>query len=356
MKIAILHDWFDKRGGGERLVINLARALKADVYTGFVNPDKTFDTKGVNIISLGVSERWPQPLRGLRMAEAFSKYDFPEYDAYLFSGVWCISAVRKKSVLYCHAPPRYMYDLRDYYMRKAGIIKKLVMKWLIRKWKPMDQFYMKQFDVICPNSENVKNRINKYYGAGIANRCTVVYTGIDTKSFRHERSGDFYLSSQRLDGLKRIDLIISAFSEMPQRHLVIAGTGPEEKKLKNLAKGCDNIMFAGSVSDREIRKLYASCRAVIVAAKDEDLGLAAIEAQASGKPTIAVAEGGLLETIDNESGVFFQPSIGALKKAVETLEKKKWNPNLMQKRAKKYDISVFSKKMKKILADVSKKK
>lgn len=348
MKIAIFHDYFDKKGGGEKLIINLARALKADVYTGFINKEKTFDTNGISIISLGVKESQPKPLRGLAIAKAFEKYDFPKYDAYIFSGVWCISAVRENSILYCHTPPRYMYDLKDYFMKKS-VVNKITLYYIIKKWKPKDQEYMKKFRKIAANSKNVKKRIEKFYGQETAKKCVVVYTGIESKKYFYKRDGLFYLSSQRLDELKRIDLIINAFKEMPEKNLTIVSTGSEENKLKQLAKGCDNILFTGSVSDEELINLYANCRAVVVAAKDEDLGLAAIEAHASGKPAIVVAEGGLLETVNNANGVFFQPNIDSLKKAVNVAETKKWNRKKIQNSARKYDIFVFSKKIKKLL-------
>ena len=141
---------------------------------------------------------------------------------------------------------------------------------------------------------------------------------------------------------------------MPDRKLVITGTGPEKNKLEKLANS-SNIKFLGNVSEKELIDLYARCRAVVVAAKDEDLGLSAIEAQAAGKPTIAVKEGGLIETVNKKTGIFFYPEINSLKRAVKQSEKMKWNKKAIQQSAKRFDISVFIKNMQRIVNEEIKK-
>ncbi len=349
MRVAIAHDYFDKMGGGERLMLSLARALKADVYTGFIDYNKTFDTSGIRIISLGVSKKKPQLLRNMEIAKKFEKYNFPEYDVYIFSGAWCISAAHSHpSILYCHTPPRYMYDLEGHFLRKSNIIKRQVLKKMIGKWKPKNQHYMGQFDVICANSQNVKNRIRKFYGDDVYKKCIVVHPGIDTKKFYCKESEGFFLSTSRLDSLKRIDMVIEAFKEMPDKKLVVVGSGPDEKRLKKLAQG-SNIKFVGRVPEKELISLYARCTATIVAAIDEDFGMVSIESQAAGKPVIAVNEGGLLENVvAGKTGIFFEPDAKSLVNAIEKCEKTKWNHKLIQKNAKKYDISVFVRKMRSV--------
>ncbi|MFH0832243.1 MAG: glycosyltransferase [Candidatus Aenigmatarchaeota archaeon] len=350
--IAILHDYFDKRGGGERLVLNLARALGADIYTGFVDYNKTFDTDGVKITSLGISRRLPHILRNLMIAKKFEKYKFPNYDAFVFSGTWCITAAKNHpNILYLHTPPRYLYDLNEYFIKRTNIIQRPLFKMFMNYWKKKDQIYMRQFDRICPNSENVKNRVRKFYGEDAYKKCDVVYTGIETKKFYCKPSEDFYLSTSRLDPLKRVGLVVEAFKKNGKR-LVVASTGPEESKLNKLAEGHDNIEFVGNVSEEELIDLYARCKATVVAAMDEDLGLSAIESQCAGKPVIAVREGGLLETVNKNTGVFFEPSVESLINSIGKFEKMKWNNKLIQKNAERFDIGAFVTKMKKIISDV----
>jgi len=360
MKVAIFHDYFNKKGGGERLVINLAKALNADIYTGFVDKKKTFDLSGLKVISLGVNKNLPHIIRNIKIAKKFERYKFPRYDIYIFSGVWCISAAKncKPNILYLHTPPRFLYDLKYYFMSKMNPIKKIFFKRFVDKWKIKDQIYMRNFDVICPNSENVKQRVLTYYGKDLYKKCKVIYTGIETKRYHFKEFGDFYLSTSRLDELKRIDIIIDAFKRMPDKKLIIASSGPDEKRLKKRAKGCENIKFLGAVSEEKLLDLYSRCRAVIVAAKNEDLGLVAIEAQASGKPVIAVAEGGFLETVNERTGIFFQPNFDSLISAIERCEekfsKKQWNYRIIQRNVKKFDIQNFVKRMKKIIKELVK--
>lgn len=351
MRIAILHDYFDKKGGGERLVITLAKSLKADIYTGFIEKEKTFDTNGLNITDLGVNKNLPLFRRNLSIAKKFSKLRL-NYDFYIFSGVYCITASHlKPNLLYLHTPLRAMYDLKNYFMKNSSLKGKIMLKLAEAYWKPKDQKYVKNFDLICPNSENVKNRVLRFYGTKLYNKCEVVYTGIETNRFYNKKSKRFYLSASRLDKLKRIDLLIEAFKEMPEKSLVITGSGPDEIRLKNLACNCKNIQFTGSVDDKEMKRLYANCFSTICANIDEDLGLTPIESNASGKPSICVREGGFKETIiENVNGLFFEPNVVSLKNTINKSEKIKWNPIKIRKISEKYDIKVFVKKIKQIIS------
>src|SRR3989338_665543 len=353
MKVAILHDYFDKKGGGERLVINLARRLKADIYTGFVDKGKTFGTSGIKIISFNIS-RGPRLYRNIRISKRFGSYDFPKYDAYIFSGVWCISASKKlhPNILYLHTPMRLLYDLRMHFIQNTNALGRHMLRKFVKYWTPRYQDYMKHFDLICANSENVKQRVMKHYGKNIHKRTVVVYTGIETDKYRHVKNGDFYLSAARLDPLKRIDMIIKAFRKIPGKKLVIAGSGPDEKRLKRIASGCKNITFLGSVSDKRLLQLYGTCKATIAANVDEDLGLIAIESHASGKPIVAIKEGGFMETVDSSNGVFFSRG-DEIPKALVKIERTKWSRKKIKKSAEKYDIDVFAKKINNIILEVA---
>ncbi len=282
----------------------------------------------------------------MKIAKKFETLRLNGYDAYIFSGVWCISAVKnhKPNALYLHTPMRILYDLKQYFLDKSNPLQRIAVKRFIKYWTPKDKTYMNQFDAIAANSGNVKKRVLRYYGRKLYSRTSVVYTGIETKKYRYIRSGDFYLSASRLDTLKRIDMLINAFKKMPNRRLVIAGTGPDETRLRKMAEGLRNIEFIRAVSDDDMRKLYGTCLATIAANKDEDLGLVAIESHASGKPTAVIREGGFLETVNNRNGVFFDNEDG-IPKALDKLEHKKWNRKLIQKSASKYDIKVFSRNM-----------
>ena len=256
-------------------------------------------------------------------------------------------------MLYLHTPMRALYDLKDHFLEKSNPASRLALKKFASYWTPKDKMYMSQFDWIAANSDNVRKRVLKYYGKNLYNKASVVYTGIDTKKYRYVRSGDFYLSAARLDPLKRIDMIIRAFKKTPDRKLIIAGSGPEEGKLKKLAEGCRNIEFLGSVSDKKLFDLYSTCKATVAANVNEDLGLIAIESHASGKPIVAMKEGGFLETVNSSNGVFFRNE-SDIARALDKLEKTKWNPKTIQKSAQKYDIKEFTKRIVGILDAVVK--
>lgn len=353
MRIAVFHDFMDKKGGGERLVINMCRMLGADLYTGFIEPEKTFSTEGIRIIPLGKKPLMPSPWMNAEISRRFGNLDVSGmYDLYIFSGSWCISAVstHRPNMLYMHTPPRFMYDLSDYYMKTLLVHKRFMLARFIKKWKPINAKYIRQFGMICPNSVNVRRRIEKYYG--IRKSC-VVYTGIDMSCYKWRKDRGYYLSSSRLDALKRIDIIIEAFKQMPGRKLKITGTGHDRLKIMKLAHGCKNIEFTGSVTDSEMKKLYSECKAVICASIDEDLGLAPIEASASGKPTLAVKEGGFLETVtENRNGLFFKPEPASLVKCIEKSEKKKWNPKQIRKSAEKFSLKQFEKRIRKCIDEI----
>ena len=354
MKIAILHDYFALKGGGERLIINLAKALRADIYTGFVDRKNTFeDIKDIRIIEIGRQIRNPL-FRTVYLMEKFKRLNLEKkYDFFIFSGTLCISAVHNKpNLIYLHTPPRHMYDLRQWFYSNSGILGKIGLRLLHSYLYSRDQKYMRQFSTICPNSENVALRIKKFYGQELYKRCRVVYTGIETKKFRHKRSEGFYLSASRLDPLKRIDILIEAFRKMPGKKLVIAGTGPEESALKKLASGLGNIKFVGSVTEKQMLDLYASCSGVISANINEDLGLTAIECQAAGKPAIAVEEGGFKETVvSGKTGLFFRPNVDSLIKAVNKAEKTNWDYKAIQENSMKYDIETFVSNIKSIIKE-----
>ena len=355
MKIAIFHDYFDKIGGGERLVINLAKELNADIYTGFVDNKNTFSFSGIKVVSLNVNKGLPAVIRNLKISKRFKDYKFPKYDCYIFSGLWCISAAKNNhpNILYLHTPPRFIYDLKEYYLKNCNFVQKRLLGKLIKYWKPKDRDYINQFDIICPNSNNVKGRVLEYYGENIYKKCKTVYTGIETKKFYFKKYGDFYLSTSRLDSLKRIDLIIKTFNTIPNRKLLIVGVGPQEDMLKKMAAHNNNIKFLGKVSENKLLELYSLCKATIVASVDEDLGLSAIESQAAGKPVLVVKEGGFKETvIDGKTGYFFKPNKHSLKAAIYRLENKKWDYKKIQKHVKQFDINVFSNKIKKIIKEI----
>jgi glycosyltransferase involved in cell wall biosynthesis len=180
----------------------------------------------------------------------------------------------------------------------------------------------------------------------------VVYPAIDISKYTFKKYGDFWLSVNRLYPEKRIELQINAFRRMPDEKLLIVGSytkGDHSKKyvsdvLKNIPQ---NVKLLGSVPEEELIELYATCKGHITTSLDEDFGLTPIEAMASGKPTVAVREGGYLETIeDGVTGIFVEVNETSVINGVRIISK---DPGKYRKdcenRAKDFDIPAFIKQM-----------
>jgi glycosyltransferase involved in cell wall biosynthesis len=166
-------------------------------------------------------------------------------------------------------------------------------------------------DRFAANSRNVQTRIWKTY----RRESEVIPPPVDVDSFYWKPAEDYFLAVSELVPYKRIDSLVRWFS-LTGRRLKIAGAGPEYGKLRAMA--ASNVEFLGHVGDAELRELYACCRAFLLPG-EEDFGLTAVEALASGKPVVALGRGGALETVPGFGGVFYDEPAG-LADAIERLE------------------------------------
>ncbi|MEM3555943.1 MAG: glycosyltransferase [Candidatus Micrarchaeia archaeon] len=352
-KIAIFHDYIDAIGGGEKTALTLARALKADVITTDVNRDsiKKMGFEDVKIISLGETIKLP-PFKQIHTSLMFALCDFSKkYDFFIFSGNWARYAVwkHKPNLLYCYTPVRIFYDLKEYTLkRRSNLISKLLFLLWVNTHSRFDKLAVKKVDKIIAISKNIQRRIKKFYNR----EAKVIYPPVAVDKFSFKKSGDFWLSVTRIYPEKRIELQIEAFRRMPKEKLIIVGgysAGDQaeryQKELQNLPP---NVRMLGSVSEKELTELYSNCRGFITTALDEDFGLTPIEAMASGKPVVAVREGGYLETVqDGVTGVLVKPDVkdiirGVLKVSRNPLKYRK----ACESRAKQFSEEIFIKKMK----------
>ena len=172
-------------------------------------------------------------------------------------------------------------------------------------------------DYFIANSKYIARRIKKIYGRD----SVVIYPNVAVEAFQlKEEKENFYLTASRLVPYKKVDLIVQAFSNMPDKKLVVIGDGPQMNKLKTSAS--NNIEILGYQSFDVLREYMANCQAFIYAA-EEDFGIAPVEAQASGTPVIAYGKGGVTETIiSNKTGLFFyEQSASEICRAVKLFEK-----------------------------------
>lgn len=168
---------------------------------------------------------------------------------------------------------------------------------------------------------------------------------IDVNSFAVcSKKEDYYFTASRMVPYKRMDLIVEAFSNMPDKKLIVVGDGPEFNKVKSKAK--QNVELLGYQSTEAIIQYMQKARAFVFAA-EEDFGITPVEAQACGTPVIAFGKGGVTETVkENKTGLFFQEqSIPSLIKAINEFEKRKesFDPIVIRNHAKKFSIERFRK-------------
>jgi glycosyltransferase involved in cell wall biosynthesis len=355
-KIIVLHDYLQHKGGGERFVLTLARRLHSKLVVGF-KAVGAFEPKdfGVDCEELGKEINYPA-FRYFAIQWWFRhKTKFlREYDIVIFSAN-CIQAVHQcrsnaRKIFYCHTPHRNAYDLYEFYKSRMPWWKKIAYAAFCALIRFNYERDLKKIDVIVANSETIQQRIKKY----LRRDSVVVYPPIDTKKFAWIGQGDYYLSYSRVDLVKRVTDIAEAFKQMPDKKLVIASTGTEVERLKELIKDTPNISYVGRVSDEELKNLVGNCLANIYIPKDEDFGMTVLEGMAAGKPCLGVAEGGLRETISHEKDGYLlsaNPSIEDIKNGVAYLTTERCLAMKMdcQKKAHSFREEVFIEQMKAVI-------
>jgi glycosyltransferase involved in cell wall biosynthesis len=360
MKIAIFHDYIGSIGGGEKLVLTLARGLNADVITTDVdeNSVRKMGFEDVNIISLGETIKLP-PLKQISASFKFAICDFSDkYEFFIFSGNWAPFAAKRHrpNLYYCHTPVRAFYDTYDLLLKTQPlIIRPLFMAW-VAIHKPISEHYIKHTKKIIANSKNTQYRIKRYLNRDVI----IVYPPINTKKYNFKEFGDFWLSVNRLYPEKRIDLQIEAFRYMPDKKLIIVGCSAEGDHSSNYIAKIksnlpNNVKICNQISEEELIDLYSRCKGFITVAIDEDFGMTPVEAMASGKPVICTKEGGYLETVINgKTGKFVKPDISEIINAVKMISEipERFKDNCIEQ-SRKFDIDIFIKEMKReILADI----
>jgi len=348
----VLHDSFAFKGGGERLVHTLCQGLELDLAFG-ERSDQGFDLDALpgKLIDLKVrSHLW-----GWRTVQRFysftSKTRFlKNYESVIYSGQNSPLAVRNhpdgKNIYYCHTPPRSLYDLKDHRLASLSSIQSLQHRAFNRYFQPLFESAINKMDLIIANSANIQKRIKKY----LQKDSVVIHPPCDTESFHWLGQDDYYFSFARLDPLKRVDIVVKAFTQMPDKRLVITSTGSEMKRLKQLAEGSENIAFTGPVDDSQLKDLLGNSIATIYIPREEDFGMSPVESLAAGKPVLGVAEGGVLETlVHGETGILIpaNPSPEDLITAVHELNPKRALAMRApcEQRARLFDTKIFIDKM-----------
>ena len=355
MRTAIVHYWLLNRRGGEKVLEALCRLLPdADIFTLFYDPDRVSPT----IRDHRVRASFLQPLRKHYrsllplMPMALESFDLREYDLVISSesgpakGVVTSSGTRH--VCYCHTPMRYLWDLYPAYRNEwtRARWKRALMTPLTNYLRLWDYASAARVDEFIANSENVRRRIWKTY----RRESHVIRPPVAVDTFYWKPPEDYYLIVSELVPYKRVDAAVRAFG-LNGRKLRIVGGGPEYKALKRAAKS--NIEFCGRVDDEDLRELYARCRAFLMPG-EEDFGITAVEALASGKPVIAWGRGGAVESVPGFGGRFYDDPEG-LSDAIEGWDKceSEFDPSAVQAYAAQFSEAAFARQMRPVLFETN---
>lgn len=350
MKVALIHDHLAQAGGAEKVLEVLCDMFpEAPIYTLLYEPenvDRHFKKRKIytSIIQRmpgGVKHyQWYMPF--MPMAVEFynlQAYDLVISDASAFAkGV--ITGTHTLHLCYCHTPTRYVWDYTHQYIDELPYnkyFKKIISLVLnyIRLW---DRAAADRVDYFIANSKTIQKRIAKYY----RRPATVVYPPVELQRFSvSSEPGTYYLVGGRLAPYKRIDLVIEAFKEL-NLPLKIFGDGVDLERLKNLVGSNSQIEFLGRVSEEEKAQLYRDCKAFIYP-QEEDFGITAVEAMASGRPVIAYERGGATETVVKDvTGIFFtEQTVPALVAAVKQCEAMTFSSDAIRQQAEKFSVERF---------------
>lgn len=314
MKVAIVQEWLVTVGGSDKVVKAILDVFPgADIYT-LVAKKEVCDELGIPWEKVHASFIQKMPL-GTKKHRAYlplfpfaiEQFDLRGYDVVISSSHCVAKGVLTKAdqlhICYCHSPIRYCWDMYNEYLEESHLDKGFK-SWLVRLMlhpiRLFDAIAGSRVDYYISNSDYVGQRIRKTY----RRKATTIHPNIDISNFELcNDKQEYYLASSRLVAYKKIDTIIEAFNQMPDKKLVVIGGGPNLEAYRKLAK--DNVTVMGYQPFDVLKDKMQHARAFVFAA-DEDFGMIPIEAQSCGTPVIAYGHGGSLETVNGgKTGLFF---------------------------------------------------
>lgn len=316
--VGIVADWLVTYAGAERVIKEFLDIFpESELYSivDFLQPEARNELHGKHAVTsfiqnLPKSKNKYQKYLPL-MPLAIEQLDVSSHDIILSSShavaKGILTGPDQLHISYVHSPIRYAWDLQHQYLREAGFnkgIKASIVKYLLHKIRLWDYRTANGVDHFIANSQFISRRIKKVYNR----ESTVIYPPVDVERFTlNDKKEDYYFTASRMVPYKRIDLIVEAFSKMPEKKLIVIGDGSEIGKVKS--KASKNVEILGYQPNHIMLEHMQNAKAFVFAA-EEDFGITPVEAQACGTPVIAFGKGGSLETIrplgvDNPTGLFF---------------------------------------------------
>lgn len=353
MRIALIHDWLTGMRGGERALLAFCELFPdADLYTLVQVPGATDPIIEKRRVRTSLIQKLPFPGRLYRhylplFPMAIEQFDLDEYDLVLSTSHCVAKSVivpgRARHLCYCLTPMRYAWDQFDAYFGPArvGAFRSRLMRPIMAAMARWDRATAGRVHRYLAISQYVARRIALYYNR----ESTIVYPPVDTTFYTPGEAtvGDYFLVVSALVPYKRVELAIGA-ARLAGVPLRIVGDGPERARLEALAD--DHVTFLGSVSNEEIRTLYRSAIATILPG-EEDFGIVPVESQACGRPVVAPAVGGVLDTvIDGETGVLVESMTEtALAEGLKQAAARSWDSARIRAHAERFGRERFAREI-----------
>jgi len=351
LKVAIVCSWLNQYGGAERVLAAVHEMYpEAPIYTSIFWPKalppafQKWDVRPSFLNRLPWIHRhhqWFLPL----YPYAFDQLDLSGYDLVLsVSSAFAhgvVTGPKTLHVCYCLTPARFLWDYPHYVAREGlNRLARLVIPLFVYNLRLWDRVAADRVDHFLAISGAVQQRIQKFYHCS----AEVIYPPVDVERFSpSSERGDYYLIASRLVPYKRIDLAVKAFNQLGLP-LWVVGDGRDRRALESMA--ASNVRFLGRVSDVELERHLSGCRAFVFPG-EEDFGIAQLEAQAAGRPVIAYAGGGALETVrEGQTGLLFrEPTPESLAETVRRFENIRFDPLAIREHAQRFSRAVFQQKL-----------
>lgn len=310
MRVAIVHYWLVSMRGGEKVVEAFSDMYpQADIFTLVYDERRVSEKIKRHRITTSFLQKIPGAARHYQsllplMPFALESLDLSAYDLILSSESGPAKGItpgpQATHICYCHSPMRYLWDHYHFYRASSGFVTRALLPWIAPALRAWDVTTSARVDHFLANSHHVADRIEKYY----RREATVLNPPVAVQDFAPAaNTGDFFLCAGQLVGYKRTDLAVKAFTRMGE-NLVVIGEGPEMGRLKQMAG--PTVRFLGRTPFDQLRDRLARCRALVFPGT-EDFGIVPVEAMASGRPVIAHASGGVLDSVvDGHTGLLFQ--------------------------------------------------
>jgi len=356
-KIALVHDWLNQNGGAENVLEEFVSLFPgAPVYTSMYAPEKMPDTYREWPIQTSFMQRLPGVTRYHQpylpfYPLAFARTDLREYDLVLSNKSGFCHGIqaggkgqRPIHICYCLTPTRFLWLYEQYREREQinGLADRLLQPLLalLRRW---DRAVAQNVDHFVAISTEIQQRIKNIYGR----ESVVIHPPVDTTYFQPDPTGhvgDYYLIVGRLIPYKRVDLAVEAFSHLPNEKLIVIGDGRDLEELS--AQSGPNVTFLGRQSREKVLELLQGCKAFIFPGL-EDFGIAPVEAMSVGRPVIAFAGGGALDTVvpGITGELFAQQDVESLLTTLQNFDAMSYDPVACRQQAERFSTENFRHKL-----------